>query len=116
MTSPPISPSINKMTNKHLISIAAILSAILATNDNFPTNRNHIKLDWQPLIMMLDMLNFISKIVNISNKAIENQYSRIKQQNRNKTMHAMNGNRYNKTKIKSHLKIAQINKGNSEAE
>ena len=44
---------------------------------------------------------------------VENQYSSILQKNKNKLMHAMNGNRYVKSNVKSHLKIAQINKGNS---
>ena len=93
--------------------LAAISTTLPITNDSHSNNIPNIKPKCQPIIMILDMLNFIAKIVNISATIVENQYSSILQKNKNKLMHAMNRNIYTKSNVKSHLKIAQINKGNS---
>ena len=65
------------------------------------------------MVMSLEMLNYIAKIVAISANSVENQYSSVLQRIKNKQMHTMNGNRHKNPNVKSHLKIAQINKGNS---
>ena len=111
--SPPFPNKKIKMTINTVFLLAAIISAIPATTYTHPANSHQFKLTSNPIIMTLEMLNYISKLVNISAITIENQYSRIKQKNKNKIMHAINGNKFSKVKIKSHLKIAQINKGNS---
>ena len=99
------------MTHITLVLIAAILTTI-----SHPANGHIIKSTCHPITALLDMLNFTATIIKISASVIENQYAKILQKNRNKTMHAMIGNKFTKVKTKSHLKIAQINKGNSKFE
>ena len=92
--------------------IIAISTSQQTTNNN-QCNSENIYPKCHPIVMSLEMLNYIAKIVAISANSVENQYSSVLQRIKNKQMHTMNGNRHKNPNVKSHLKIAKNNKGNS---
>ena len=106
----------NKMFKQLKLSLAII--ALLAyvklypiANYNYSTTR---PLDQTPIIVMfIEMTNFSASIAASLLLRVENDFSKKMQRYRNKLMHYKNGNRDNKIKNKTHLKLLIVNKGNS---
>ena len=99
----------NKMFTLFMIILAISIANQNSRNTKILQGPHVIK----PIIILLDIVNYGAALVIISMNTIESQHSQVLQRCHNKRMHALNGNRFAKPKIKSHFKIAHINKGNS---
>ena len=83
-----------RIKTKMNIKIILLLTAILQLNNNMQIkDKPFLNRQYRPVLLFIEMTNFMLKIAAITKETMNKNYSSITQKNRNKIMHALKGNR-----------------------